>query len=104
VPLASQISSKDIDGVAVAGLFDELDAVVGQGGVDLVRHGLKNVSKELLGRLSFSCCKELSEGELGCPVNAEDKKELPFVRRHFADVNVEGPDGLAAETPDSSSI
>ncbi len=46
--------SSGIDGVAVPGLLGELDAVVDQDGVDLVRHSLKHVLRELPGRLSVS--------------------------------------------------
>ena len=63
-------------GVAVPGLLGELDAMVGQDGVDLVRHGLKHVLQELPGRLSVSSCIELSDGELGRSINAQKEIEL----------------------------
>ena len=86
-----------IDGITVPGLLGELDAIVGQDGVDLVRHGLKHVLQELPGRLSVSCCNELSDGKLGRSVNAHKEIELAFGRLHLGDVDMEEPYGVALE-------
>ena len=48
--------------------------------MDLVGHGLKHVLQELPGRLSVSSCNELSDGELGCSVNAHKEIELTLGR------------------------
>lgn len=86
-----------VDGVPVAVLLGELDAVVGENLVDLVGHHLEHVLEELPGRLSVSCCNQLSNGELGCPVDADEQIELPFTGLHLHDIDVEEADGVALE-------
>jgi len=53
--------------------------------------------EELPGCLSVSCCNELSDGELGRPVDADEQVELSFCGLHLGDVDVEEPDGVALE-------
>lgn len=43
-----------IDGVPVSGLLGELNAIIGQYGVDLKGHSFENVLQELPGRLSIA--------------------------------------------------
>jgi len=86
-----------IDGVAVPGLFGELNAIVGQDRVDLVRHGFEHVLKELPGSFSVSRCNELSDGELGCPVYAHKEKELALGGLHLSYVDVEEAYGVTLE-------
>jgi len=86
-----------VDGVPVARLLGELDAVVGQDRVDLVGHGLEHVLEELLGRLPVSRCNELGDRELGCPVDAHEEVELSLDGLHLGNVDVEEPDGVALE-------
>lgn len=86
-----------VDGVAVPGLLCELYTVVGENCVDLVGHGFEHVLQELPGRLSISRCNELSNSELGCPVNADEQVKLPFGGLHLGDVDVKEPDGVALE-------
>lgn len=86
-----------IDGVPVARLLGELDAIVGQYGVDLIGHSLEHVLQELPSSLSISRFNELSDGELGCPVDADEEKELSLSGLHFRDVYVEEPYGIALE-------
>jgi hypothetical protein len=69
-----------IDGVPVAGLLCELNSVIRQNRVDLIGHGLKHELEELSGRLSVSSCDELSNSELGRPVDADKEVELAFSR------------------------
>jgi hypothetical protein len=78
-------------------LLGELDAVDGENSVDLVGYGLEHVLQELPGRLSVRCCNELSNGELGRPVDADEQVELSFGGLHLGDVDVEEPDGIAFE-------
>ena len=65
--------------------------------MDLVGHGLEHVLQELPGRLSVSRCNELSDGELGCPVDADEEVELALGRLHLGDVDVKEADGVALE-------
>ena len=44
----------------------------GENRVDLVGHRLEHVLEELPSRLSVSCSNELSDGELGRPVDADE--------------------------------
>jgi hypothetical protein len=86
-----------VDGVAVPGLLCELNAVIGENGVDLIGHGLEQVLKELPGSLSVSCGNELSDGELGRPVDSHKEKELSLGGLHLGNVDVEEAYGVALE-------
>ena len=66
-------------------------------GVDLIGHGLEHVLQELPGSLSVSRCNELSDGELGRPVDADEEIELALGSLHLGDVDVEEADGVALE-------
>ena len=84
-------------GVPVAGLLGELDAIVGQYGVDLIRPGFEYVLQELPSSLSIRRFNELSDGELDCRVDADKEKELSVSGLHLRDVYVEESDGVALE-------
>ena len=86
-----------IDGVAVPRLLGELDAIVGQYSVDLIRDCFEHVLQELPGRLSVSRCNELGNREFGSSVNAYEQIELPFGGLHLSDIYVEEPDGIPLE-------
>ena len=62
-----------IDCVAVPGLPGELNAVVGENGVDLAGRGFEQVLKELQSSLSISRFNELGDREPGCPVDADEE-------------------------------
>ena len=66
-----------IDGVAVSGLLCELDAVIGQDGVDLMGNGLEHKLQELARGATVSRFNELGDGEPGGPVDAHVEVELP---------------------------
>ena len=51
--------------------------------------------EELSGRLSDSGCNELSDGELGRPVDANEQVKLAFGGLYFGNVDVEDADGIA---------
>ncbi len=101
MPFASQIISKRIgrgvDGVPVPRLVCELNAIVGKNRVDLVGHSFEHVLEELPGRLSVGSCNELGNGELGCPVDADEEKELSLSSLHLGDVDVKEPDRVTLE-------
>lgn len=65
--------------------------------MDLIGHDLEHVLQELPGRLSVSCCNELSNGELGSAVDANEQVELPFAGLHLRDIDVKEADGVALE-------
>ena len=99
-----------VDGVPVAGLLGELDAPrhclsdrwrsngsIGQDRVDLVGHGFEHVLEELACSLSVIFFNELSNGELGRPVDADEQIELPFAGLHLCDIDVKEADRVALE-------
>jgi hypothetical protein len=65
--------------------------------VDLIGHGLEHVLQELPGGLSVSCCNELSDGELGRPVDSDERAELALGGLHLGNIDVEEADGVAFE-------
>ncbi len=81
-----------IDGVAVPGLLSELDAVIGENGVDPLKDGFQQMLEELPGRLSVSRCNELSDREFGRSVIAHREIKLTFNRPHLGNVDMEEPD------------
>ncbi len=62
------------DGVAIPRLIGELNAVVGENGVDLIGHCFKHVLQELPGRLPIRLIDELGHGKLACAVDADEQK------------------------------
>uniref|UniRef100_A4WZ16 Uncharacterized protein n=1 Tax=Cereibacter sphaeroides (strain ATCC 17025 / ATH 2.4.3) TaxID=349102 RepID=A4WZ16_CERS5 len=67
--------------------------------MDLVGHDLEHVLEELPGSLSVSRCNELSNGELGRPVDADEQVELPFAGLHLRDIDVKEADGVGVILP-----
>ena len=92
-----QAHGPGIDGVPVPGLLRELDAIVGQYGVDLIRHGFEHVLQELPSRAPVSRFNELGDGELGCPVDVNEEVELAFSSLHLSNINVEEADRVTLE-------
>ena len=86
-----------VNGVAVPRLLGELDAVVGENGVNLIWHGFEHVLKELPSSASVSRFNELGDSELGCAVDADEEVEFALGGLHFGDVDVEEPDRVALE-------
>jgi hypothetical protein len=81
-----------IDGVAVPGLIGELDAVIGENGVDPIGYGFQKMLEELSGHLSVRRCNELSDSEFGRSVNARKEIELTFSWLYLSDLDMEEPD------------
>ena len=75
----------------------ELDAVVCQHGVDLVGHGVDQGAEKVGGRLSRRFLLEPGTGELGRPVDRDEKIELAFLRSDLGDVDVEVADRMIGE-------
>jgi len=84
-------------GVPVAGLFSELNAIVGQDRVDVVRHGFQQVFEELPCCSSISLGDQLSDRKLAGAVDADEQVEFAFGGLHLSDVHVEEADGVALE-------
>ena len=75
----------------------ELDAVVGQDSVDVVRDGLDEVAQEL-GRNHFpGPFMQLHIGELRSPVDCDEQPEFSFLCAHFGNVHMKVSDRIALE-------
>ena len=75
--------------VGVARRKAELDAVVGEHGVDLIRHRLDQ-SDEEGGRGDAGCLlNQLNEGELGGAVDCDEEVELAFGGLHLGNIDME---------------
>lgn len=84
-------------GVAVAGLLSELNAIVGQNGVDAIRHGFQQIFEELPRGAPLGLVDQLSDRELARAVDANEQVELAFGGLHFGNIDVERADGIALE-------
>jgi len=85
------------DRVPVPRLLCELDAIIGQDGVDLIGDGLEHVLQELPGGAPVSLLDELGHRELARAVNADKEIEFALSGLHLGDVNVEEADRVALE-------
>ena len=86
-----------IDGVPVAWLLGELDAIIRENGVDLVGYGFEHVLQKLPSSLSVSRCNELRHGELAGSVDANEEIELAIGRLNLCNINMKEPDWVALE-------
>ena len=84
-------------GVPIARLVGELDAVVGQDGVDAIGHGFQQMFEKLPGRSPVCLLDELSDRELAGAVDADEQVELAFGSLHLGNIDVEEPDWIAFE-------
>ena len=85
------------EGVAVALPIGELDAIVGQDGMDFVGHSSNEMAQELGSHRSGHPLVQLSEGELGGAVNGDKQVQLAFFGLHFGNVEVKIADGIRLE-------
>lgn len=83
--------------ICVAGREGELDAVVGENGVDLVRHGLDQSSEE--GRCGCPAClpDQLHESKFAGAINGDIEKKLAPGGLHLGNVDVEISDRISPE-------
>ena len=75
----------------------ELDVVVGQDGVDLVKHGLEKGCQELGCGPRRGLLVQLDEGELRSAVDRDEEVELALLGSDLGDVDVEVADRVAPE-------
>jgi hypothetical protein len=75
--------------IAVLGQVGELDAVIGQYGVDLLRYGRRQFVEEVPGRSTRGVLHQPDEGVLGGPVRRHEEIELAFFGADLGDVDVE---------------
>ena len=86
-----------INGVPVAGLLGELNAIIGENGMDLTGHGFEHIPEQLPSGAPVSLIDELRHGELAGAINADKEIELAFNGLHFGDVDMKEPDRVALE-------
>ena len=82
---------------AVFGQISELDAVVGQHGVDAVRHRLDQRVEKGRSGLRVGPFDELGKGKLRGPVDSNEEVELSFSSADFGDIDVKEADRVALE-------
>ena len=99
IGLADQVKSHlaECHAVTIARLLGELDAVVGQDCVNLVRHRFQQVLQELPGRLAIGLLDQLRHGEFAGAVNRYKQVEFAFLGSDLGDIDVEIADWLAFE-------
>ena len=81
----------------VTGPVGELDAIVGENGVDLVRQGLDQVAQEPGSSHLARLFHQAHKGELRCAVNGHEHVKLAFSRAQLGDVDVNVADGVVPE-------
>lgn len=84
------------EAIAVPGQIGELDAGVGQHGVDLVRDGRRQFVEEGSGRHTCRLLRQPGEGLLGGPVHRQEI-EFAFLGSDLGDVDVEIADRVGLE-------
>ena len=67
----------------------EVGAVIGQHDVRAIWHSLDEGLEEFGGGAPADALVQFDEGELGCPVDADQQIELALLRVDFGDVDVE---------------
>ena len=82
---------------AIPSRLGEVRPIVGEHGVDPVRNGFDQGSKEIAGHAACGFLVQLGEGELGRPINGHEEIELAFLGSHLGDVDVKEADRLARE-------
>ena len=92
-------TTKDmVEGVMIASTVCELNAVVGQHGMNGVRHGFDQVAKELCRNHLGGCWMEFGEGKLRGPVDGHEEIEFALSRLYLCDVDMEIADRVAFES------
>ena len=77
----------------------ELDAVVGEHGVDAVGDGLDRRLEEARCALDVRGLVQLCQGELGCSVDGHERMALALFGPDLGDVDVEEADGVVFDGP-----
>ena len=99
VCLADQIKPHlaERDAVAVPRLLCELDAIVGENGVDFVRNAFQQVFQEFPGRLAIGLLDKLCHSEFAGSVNGHKEMELTLFGPNLGNVDVEITNRVALE-------
>lgn len=79
--------------IAIAGLFSELDAVIGQNGMNPVRDHTQEVFEEFPNRLPIGFPDQLCDSEFSCPVDGNEEVQLTSSGLDFCYVEMKNPIG-----------
>lgn len=85
------------DGVAASARRREVDAIVGENGMDLVRHRLNEMQKEVGRGSGCRLLMRLDEGELRRSIDGDEEMQLALFGAHFGNVDVEVADRVGLE-------
>ena len=97
VPELAARSRLDIGSHDGSSAIGELDAVVGQHGVDPVGDGLDQGLEEARRRAAGGFLMQFDEGELRGSVDGHEKVELALLGAHLGDIDVEVADRISLE-------
>lgn len=86
-----------LEGISITSSVGELNAIVGQNGVNGVGHCRDQIAQELSGIHLAGFGVEFRERELGCSVNCDKEIELALSRLHLVNIDVEVSDRIAFE-------
>lgn len=75
----------------------ELDAIVGQNGVDLIWDGRDQAQQELSGNGRRGFLVQFDEGKLRCAINGDEHVELALLGANFGNVDMEIADRIGFE-------
>ena len=79
-------------------LVGELNAVVGQNGMNLIRNCGNHMTQELGCDCACHLLMHLSKSQLGCTVNGNKQVEFAFFGSDLGDVDVKVADGVLLES------
>ena len=77
--------------------YREVNAIVGENRMNLVRHGRDEVAKEVGGDPCGCFLMQLGKGEFRRSVDSDEEMELAFLGPHFGNVDMEEADRVSLE-------
>jgi hypothetical protein len=83
--------------VTVLGQIGELDAIVGQDGVNMIGHGGDEGFQERFGRLGVGTFMQLHEDEFRGAIDSDEEMKFTFRASNFSDVDMEITNGVGPE-------
>ena len=86
-----------LEGVAIARAVGELNAIISEHRVDLIRHSGHQVPEELSRDHVVGVCMQLGIGQFACSSDGDKQAKLAFFRAHFGNIDVEVADWIALE-------
>ena len=96
-PVEGMPAQQSGDALPVPGQIGELDAVVGEHGMDVVRDRLDQSVEKVRGGLGVGSLDEPGDGELGSAIYGDEEVELSFGGGDFGDVDMKVANGIGFE-------